>query len=147
MRKRLRELSDEPRQVFTCVGLRQAAVCISCAWLARTRIRCLLLALRPLVQVATSDRRPSPWPRVLPPLGVSYLRSSEFYWDRPRQCPRKPCWAPTRAYPKSRGRGGGDLPTPEASVPLAPLHSAGFSILVDLCFDFREDVCLPVRFQ
>lgn len=84
--------------------------------------------------MATSDRRSYPWPRVLPPLGVSYLRSSEFLWGRPRQCPRKPCWAPTRAYPKSRGPGGATCPLPKplsrwSHCVLQVFHFSGLTLL------------------
>lgn len=84
--------------------------------------------------MATSDRRSYPWPRVLPPLGVSYLRSSEFLWGRPRQCPRKPCWAPTRAYPQSRGPGGATCPLPKplsrwSHCVLQVFHFSGLTLL------------------
>lgn len=138
---RERELSCGLRLVFMCVGLKQAVV-------GKEVRNKMLPTLRLLVTDGHIRQETLPWPRVLPPLGVFYLRSSECYWDRPRQCPRKPCWAPTRAYPKSRGPGGGDLLTPEAPVPLAPLcilqvfHFSGLNAFISE----KTDV-FPVRFQ
>lgn len=129
-----------------CRDLKRQLCTWMCAWSEGIWVRCPLQARDLWSQVATSNRRPCPWPRVLPPLEGSCLRFPEFHWERPRQCPRKPCYTPTRAYPKIRGQGGGDLPAPEAPVPLAPVcilrvfHFSGFMLL------FQRDRCLLCPF-
>lgn len=124
-----------------CVHLRgseKAVVCTTRPWGAEIWVRCTSQPQNQWSQVATSNRRPCPWPRVLPPLEGSCLRSSQVHWDKLRQSPKKPCWAPARAYPQSRGQGRGDLPAPDALPHWPQFAFCRFSILVDLCFYFRE---------
>lgn len=52
--------------------------------------------------------------------------------------PQEAMLGPSQGLPISRGQGGGDLPDPEAPAPLALFAFCRFSILVDLCFYFRE---------
>lgn len=54
---------------------------------------------------------------------------------RTQAVPQEAMLGPTRAYPKSRGLGGGGLPTPGAPVTLAPVcilqvfHFSGLTLL------------------
>lgn len=134
-------------RVHVC-GSARAVVCRMCPWGERTWVRCPLSAPKPLVTSSRIQQETLSLAQSPHTLGGFLPEVLRSHWDRPRQCPKKPCWAPARAYPKCRSQGGGDLPAPEAPVPLTPVcilqvfHFSGFMLL------FQRETCVfSVRFQ